>query len=165
MRGHLGWLAVSVPLVAVALGGSASVGAQPQAKAGTSRPWTVPRTPDGRPDLQGVWTNATLTPLERPRAMADRATLTEQEAAALEAQAAWYTLTPDAQPLLGAVPGVAGLYVATGFSGHGFKLAPAVGLGLAQIVLGEPVSAFDVGFFSPARFAHGTRPQGGPFGL
>src|SRR6187401_791275 len=88
MRGHLGWLAVSVPLVAVALGGSASVGAQPQANAGTSRPWTVPRTPDGRPDLQGIWTNATLTPLERPRALADRAFLTEKEAAVLEAQAA-----------------------------------------------------------------------------
>jgi hypothetical protein len=88
MRGHLGSLAVLLSLVAVALGGSASVGAQPPATAGTRRPWTVPRTPDGRPDLQGVWTNATLTPLERPRAMADRAFLTEKEAADLEAQAA-----------------------------------------------------------------------------
>src|SRR6187401_105897 len=88
MRGHLGWLAVSVPLVAVALGGSASVGAQPQANAGTSRPWTVPRTPDGRPDLQGVWTNATLTPLERPHALADKPFFTEEEARNLEAQAA-----------------------------------------------------------------------------
>jgi hypothetical protein len=48
----------------------------------------VPRTPDGRPDLQGVWTNATLTPLERPASLRDRAFLTEAEAAALEAQAA-----------------------------------------------------------------------------
>ena len=86
MRAHFGWLAASVPLVAVVLGGSASVGAQPPAKAETSRPWTVPRTPDGRPDLQGIWTNATLTPLERPRVMGDRAFLTENEAAALEAQ-------------------------------------------------------------------------------
>ena len=30
------------------------------------RPWTMPRTPEGRPDLQGNWSNATLTPLERP---------------------------------------------------------------------------------------------------
>jgi hypothetical protein len=29
---------------------------------------TIPRTPDGHPDLQGIWTNATLTPLERPLA-------------------------------------------------------------------------------------------------
>ena len=88
MHGHFGWLAAPTLLVAVALGGSASVGAQPPAKAAPSRPWTVPRTPDGRPDLQGIWTNATLTPLERPRAMADRAFLTEKEAAALEDRAA-----------------------------------------------------------------------------
>ena len=86
MPGHFGWLAASVPLVAVALGASVPVGAQPPAKAATSRPWTVPRTPDGRPDLQGIWTNATLTPLERPRAMGNRAFFTEKEAAALEAQ-------------------------------------------------------------------------------
>jgi hypothetical protein len=30
------------------------------------KPWTVPHTPDGQPDLQGIWNNATLTPLERP---------------------------------------------------------------------------------------------------
>jgi hypothetical protein len=88
MRGYLGSLAVSLPLVAVAIGGGASAGAQAPAKSGTSRPWTVPRTPDGRPDLQGIWTNATLTPLERPRALGNRAFLTEQEAAALEAQTA-----------------------------------------------------------------------------
>jgi hypothetical protein len=96
MRVHLGWLAASAPLVAVALGGSATVGAQTQEKAGTSRQWTVPRTPDGRPDLQGIWTNATLTPLERPRAMADRAFLTEQEVAVLEAQAAGRQAAADA---------------------------------------------------------------------
>jgi hypothetical protein len=48
----------------------------------------VPRTADGRPDLQGIWTNATLTPLERPRSLADRPFFTEEEARALEAQAA-----------------------------------------------------------------------------
>ena len=46
--------------------------------------WSVPRTPDGKPDLQGVWTNATLTPLERPAAAAGKATLTDAEAAAWE---------------------------------------------------------------------------------
>ena len=39
----------------------------PPAKA--AEPWVVPRTPDGKPDLQGNWTNATLTPIERPRDM------------------------------------------------------------------------------------------------
>jgi hypothetical protein len=36
-----------------------------QAPAGLAKPWTLPRTPDGNADLQGTWTNATLTPLER----------------------------------------------------------------------------------------------------
>jgi hypothetical protein len=42
----------------------------------------VPRTPDGRPDLQGVWSFATLTPLERPDEFAGKSVLTEAEAAA-----------------------------------------------------------------------------------
>jgi hypothetical protein len=50
--------------------------------------WRAPRTPDGQPDLQGVWTNATLTPLERPAAMAGKAFLTEAEAAAIEKRTA-----------------------------------------------------------------------------
>jgi hypothetical protein len=49
--------------------------------------WKVARTPDGQPDLQGNWTNSTLTPLERQARFAGRAYMTEQEAAELEAQA------------------------------------------------------------------------------
>ena len=33
----------------------------------TAQPWAPPRTADGRPDLQGIWSNATLTPFERPK--------------------------------------------------------------------------------------------------
>src|SRR5579864_3669767 len=44
----------------------------------------IPRTPDGRPDLQGTWTNATLTPMERPSEFAGKATLTDAEAHAYE---------------------------------------------------------------------------------
>ena len=47
----------------------------------------VPRTPWGTPDLQGVWTGSTLTPLERPTNLADKAFLTEEEAVALEYRA------------------------------------------------------------------------------
>ena len=40
----------------------------------------VPRTPDGKPDLQGVWDFRTITPMQRPTDLADKPTLTEQEA-------------------------------------------------------------------------------------
>src|SRR5437667_12905669 len=46
--------------------------------------WSQPRTPDGQPDLQGVWSNATLTPLERPAAFAGPEFLTEKELADTE---------------------------------------------------------------------------------
>ena len=49
--------------------------------------WTVPRTVDGDPDLQGVWANNNATPLERPEVLGDRATLTPEELAALQARA------------------------------------------------------------------------------
>jgi glycine/D-amino acid oxidase-like deaminating enzyme len=63
-----------------------------------------------------------------------------------------YTLSPDSQALIGPIEGVPGLLVVAGFSGHGFKLAPSIGEGVAQMLNGEPVSAFDVDFFSPQRF-------------
>jgi hypothetical protein len=45
--------------------------------------WTPPRTPDGQPDIQSVWTNATLTPFERPASLRDKAFFTEAEVEAL----------------------------------------------------------------------------------
>jgi hypothetical protein len=55
----------------------------------TTKPgWTAPRTLDGQPDLQGVWANNSATPLERPKALAGRAFLTDEEVAALKKKAA-----------------------------------------------------------------------------
>jgi hypothetical protein len=54
--------------------------------AATAKVWTPARTPDGHPDLQGIWSNATVTPLERPDELAGKPILTEQEAAAYEKQ-------------------------------------------------------------------------------
>ena len=45
-----------------------------------------------------------------------------------------FTTTPDWHPILDAVPGIAGLYCAIGFSGHGFKLSPAIGKAMAELV-------------------------------
>jgi hypothetical protein len=55
-----------------------------KANATSAKTWTPPRTPDGHPDLQGIWTNSTMTPLERPRELGDKAVFTEQEAAERE---------------------------------------------------------------------------------
>jgi len=67
-----GWLAVAATVVLVA-----SPTAQRTSSAGQSP--SAPRTPWGQPDLQGVWTNSTTTPLERPADLADKAVLTEEE--------------------------------------------------------------------------------------
>ena len=77
--------------------------------------------------------------------------------AGAELTASWtgpYDITPDWNPVLGPVPGVDGLYVAYGFSGHGFKLAPAVGRVLAQSVLGL-VPDVDIAPYRLGRFAEG----------
>ena len=50
--------------------------------------WVPPRTADGQFDLQGIWTNETITPFERPASLRDKAFLTPAEAVAIERQAA-----------------------------------------------------------------------------
>ena len=94
MRDHVGLAAVLAALLAGTMG-AAALAAQTRSRTETSKAWTVPRTTDGQPDLQGIWTNATLTPLERPRHLQDRQFLTEAEAASLEEQAAQRRATAD----------------------------------------------------------------------
>ncbi len=59
---------ISISAVAIAISGAVAMlaPAVAQAPASMTKPRTMPRTPDGKPDIQGNWTNATLTPLERP---------------------------------------------------------------------------------------------------
>ena len=71
-----GWLAAAATVALVRL--PAAQGTLPSA----------PRTPWGHPDLQGVWTNSTTTPLERPADLADKAVLTEEERRVRDAEVA-----------------------------------------------------------------------------
>jgi len=60
-----------------------------------------------------------------------------------------FTTTPDWHPILDAVPGIEGLYCAIGFSGHGFKLSPMVGVTMAELIVEGKASSVDI---SPLRF-------------
>ncbi len=57
--------------------------------------YRAPRTADGHPSLQGMWTNNTITPLERPPELADRQFLTQEEQAAMELAVAAATAEAD----------------------------------------------------------------------
>jgi len=73
--------------------------------------------------------------------------------------ASLYDVTPDWQPILGPVDGLDELFVAAGFSGHGFKLSPALGETLAAMLLRER-STIDLGAFRLSRFAAGQMIRG-----
>jgi sarcosine oxidase subunit beta len=67
----------------------------------------------------------------------------------------WYEMSPDHNALVGAAAEPAGLFYATGFSGHGFQQGPVVGEHLAELALGR-APTFDLSPFSVERFATGA---------
>ena len=63
-----------------------------------------------------------------------------------------YEMTPDAHPLIGAVPGLDNAYVVAGFSGHGFMHGQIAGKVLAELMLDGHTSTLDIGALAPDRF-------------
>jgi glycine/D-amino acid oxidase-like deaminating enzyme len=66
-----------------------------------------------------------------------------------------YDVTPDHQPILGAIPGYDGLYACFGWSGHGFKHAPVIGDVISDIVLDGRSEEYDLTPFRWSRFREG----------
>jgi sarcosine oxidase subunit beta len=66
-----------------------------------------------------------------------------------------YDLTPDYRPLLGEIPELRGLYLAAGFSGMGFKISPAVGLVMSELILDRRATTVDIFPFRVSRFKEG----------
>lgn len=133
-----------------------------------SRMISLKQLPDGRYLLGGGWPG-TFT-LDAPRGTtleenllgnhaAGAALIPHVESAVIDQ--AWIGIDAhghDEVPVLGTVNGIDGLVVATGFSGHGFALAPAVGEAIAGLIT-IGTSPIDISALNLARFAGATKPS------
>src|SRR5262245_5837704 len=101
MRRQAGRTVMNRMLIGVVVVLNVAASAALSAQENRSRP--LPRTASGEPDLQGTWTNETITPFERAAAMADKAFLTEAEVKAIEDRSAQQRATADGPPRPGDV--------------------------------------------------------------
>ena len=79
------------------------------------------------------------------------------------AQGGWaglYDVTPDSQPVIDRIGEVPGFYCAVGFSGHGFKLGPAVGVLMSELVRTGQCTTYDISSFRHTRFREGCSSKG-----
>lgn len=78
------WAAAIVAVAALTIVSAAGAQGTSKAGQGSGKPFAPAKTPDGQPDLQGIWGYATITPLERPGDLAGKATFSDEEAANFE---------------------------------------------------------------------------------
>ena len=136
--------------------------------------------PEGYPGAWGMprrWSANDISPFERKRVLNPepqpdevqrlQQRLTERypvlaDTKLAEAWAGMIDVTPDAVPTLGQDPALAGLYICTGLSGHGFGIGPAIGRVMADMVLGRD-PGHDVTRFRAERFRDGSPIEPGPY--
>ena len=66
-----------------------------------------------------------------------------------------FTTTPDWHPILDRVDGIDGLYIAVGFSGHGFKLSPMIGVVMSELITDGKATSLDISEMALQRFSEG----------
>ena len=139
-----------------------------------------PAAPKGYPGAWGIqrrWTADGQSPFERMRVLnpppnpanvrkiEDRLPRRFPELKGIGIAEAWggmIDVTPDAVPTLGEDGRVKGLYFATGLSGHGFGIGPAVGRIMADLLTDRP-PGHDLTRFRPGRFFDGSEIVPGPY--
>jgi glycine/D-amino acid oxidase-like deaminating enzyme len=139
-----------------------------------------PGAPKGYPGAWGArrrWSADEVSPFERMRVLnpAPSAAAVQRirdrlpqrypelkDAKIAEAWAGMIDVTPDAVPTLGEDHRLKGLYIATGLSGHGFGIGPAIGRIIADLVEGRP-PGHDLNRFRPGRFFDGSEIVPGPY--
>ena len=111
MRTRLAWatwtrvnlvLAAAIAVVPLAVSALGQSGSAAKKAVSSKKVWTPPRTVDGQPDLQGIWSNASIIPLERPKELEGKPVFRPEEMAAYEARVFART-SRDKQPPPGGV--------------------------------------------------------------
>jgi sarcosine oxidase subunit beta len=80
------------------------------------------------------------------------------ETGIMKGQAGLHADTPDSMAIMGEAAGIGGLYLACGFSGHGFMHSPAVGRTMADLILKKKTTPVDASL-APERFRQPARPR------